>query len=194
MNLLWAITDIASGRRRHWNRVCVPILIGSYQKAHHLSDPLNSVVSKLLAAAWIAFTGDFSKGQFRYFLRSIDGSTARELLLIYMSALVQIGTEMGTWRANRIEPGSLWDALGSVVASNNWRARLENLAGEDLARHLSLCYLYLLDTLQAKLDLDGTAEDPLGHQATIDSVLLNVYHPMLLIDLSKEIASQLRAK
>ncbi len=182
--LLWSVADILTGRRRHWNSVCVPTLQCLMKESDSIDWPLQRAIRLLLAASWTAFRSDFSQGIFRRWQKSLDRKATRELLATYLAHLVQVCSVRNLWHKPGLSENQLWNAARALLPEmRNLEKELIGLEGQELTRKLSRLHLALLSVV--------TGEELVNLSSSEQFFGLRYYHPRLLIDLSQGIASEL---
>lgn len=188
--VFWPITDMLSGRRKHWNTPCVPVLIGLVEQASRLERPMDSTMQLLLAASWTAFRSDFSQGPFRPCLRLLNPEPTRKLLSVYLAHLIRICSLEGTWLdlrtlSERISEDQVWGVAIEILPScQEQRKDLSTLDSSEVGQRLSQLYL-ALDSVTSLHIRESLVARP------YDFLLVKHSHVYLLTNLAKSIAKEL---
>jgi len=84
------ISEIVSGKRSHFNNVCVREWNKVYENFQKNSWPYSVVTKHLLALVLTSFENDFCRGGFSHSLRKVDRKLARKVIAIYLSYAIHL--------------------------------------------------------------------------------------------------------
>jgi|GEM_PF-1482462 len=189
---VWSVIDVLTGRRKHWNLVCVPVFLQLAAQVESLERPLRDITRLLLASSWTAFRGDFSRGAFRRWQKSLDRERTRNLLAIYLSYLIELCLNRQAWDHLGASRETIWSTVFAFLPeARKVKGQLAGLDGGGLASELSRLHLTLLSVVDRG---ESTGEDFVTLCSSHRFFVLRTYHPALFSRLCETICSRLSGK
>jgi hypothetical protein len=136
--IIWNITDIFSGRRIHFVRVCLRAIIDAMNPIKNYPSPKREIIETILAFPILAFDQDFRKGIFKKWLKNLDGTKTKEVFSVYLACLFQVCSIKDLWNELKIPENEIWDSLVSLFPeTEKYREKIIGLDEYQLVKRIS---------------------------------------------------------